>query len=511
MGEGFNKKKRKFLQAAIVKSVVCGLSFGLLAFGIVFAALKLTGAVNGGVLYAVIAAIGAVLIGGGAAFLLLKPSDKKVALELDNRYGLNEKVQSALAFSGYDGAVIEMLQSDTDEILLSLPKLKFEFKRVWQFFLIGIVSVAVAGVGIGLPAKLPLAEEGGGGEGETINPTAQFVFTEDQMDALQEIIDNVNGSRLNQTLKAETEAELNKLMNNLMFAEYNSEMIEYVGFATSGVDKIIKQPLTYKAIANALGSSGQNELAKMIADGVQTAYTKVAITNYTSVEQFYADRVTIVGQTIDEDLSAYFEYLSAADSSSGSDPDDGDEGNTVIGVVEKTFTDIYLALNLSGADDEDGLRTVLFDFAKGLAQNGALNNDTSFIFDVKFKAELSEHAYRLAVTKYVTNRIREIFKLEIPSDENFVPTYSKEPNLGDSSDEPIQGGYGKGDMLYGSDDAVFDPISGEYRKYGEIFNDYYAAVEALLRNGTLTEEQQAVIRAYFEILMSGIKEQEPQE
>ncbi|MCH5350971.1 MAG: hypothetical protein J1F39_03270 [Clostridiales bacterium] len=503
MGEGFKKKKRKFLQAAIIKSAVCGISFGLFAFGAVFLALKLFGVTLNNAIYAVIA-VGVALLGGGAAFLLLKPSDKKVAAELDSRYGLNEKVQSALAFSGAEGAVNEMLQADTDARLLALPKDKFEFKRIWKVFLIAILSVAVFVSSLVVPSRLTLAEGGdGGGGGETVIPTAQFVFTEDQMDALQELIDNVNGSKLNASVKAEVVAELNKLVNNLMFAEYNSEMIEYVDFATAGVDKVVKQPLTYKAIANALGSAGQNVLAKMIADGVQTAYTQVAITNYTSVDDFYANRVTLVGQTIDNDLSAFFDYLLKNESASS----DADEETPSIGVVEKTFTEIYLALSVSGADEDDGLRTVLFDLAKGLAQSGVLTNDVSFIFDVKFKAELSDHAYRLAVTKYVTNRIREIFKLKIPSDEIFVPTYSQAPDLGDSKDDPSQGGFGKGDMLYGSDDAVYDPITGEYRKYGEIFNDYYAAVEALLRDGNLTEEQKAVIRAYFEILFSGIKEQ----
>ena len=502
MGEGFKKKKSKFIRTAIVKSAVCGVSFGLFAFGVVFLALKLSDVALNGAIYAVIA-VGVALLSGGSAFLLLRPSDKKIAAELDNRYGLNEKVQTALAYSGADGAVIEMLQADTDARLLALPKDKFEFKRIWKVFLIAVLSVAMFVSSLVVPSKLTLAEGNEGG-GETVNPTAQFVFTEDQMEALQELIDNVGKSSLNASLKADAVAELDKLMNNLMFAEYNSEMIEYVGFATTGIDKIIKQPLTFKAIANALGSSGQNELAKMIAEGVQTAYTKVAIGNYTSVTDFYANRVTIVGQTIDETLSAFFDYLLTDD---GTSPEDDEP---TVGVVGKTFADIYLALSISGADEEDGLRTVLFDFAKGLAQNGVLTNDTSFIFDVKFKAELSGQAYKLAVNKYVTNRIREIFKLKIPSDEIFVPTYSQPPNLGDATDEPIQGGYGKGDMLYGSDDAVYDPITGEYRKYGELFNDYYAAIEAMLRDGsTLTEEQKAVIRAYFDILLSGIKE--PQE
>ena len=494
MGEGFKKQKRKFLRTAIIYSAVCGVSFGLFAFGTVFLALKLAGIPLHAGIYVLIAIAPALLV-FGLMFLLLKPNDKRIAYELDKKHGFNEKVQTALAYQSVDGEVVEIQRADIDARLLNLPKEKFDFKKVWQYILIAVLSIAVFVSSLFVPSKV-VAE---GDDGTGINPSAQFVFTESQMLALQELIENVKASPLANEQKEEVVDSLNKLMNNLMFAEVNSEMIDYVNATVQSIESTLKLPLSYKAIANALGSVGLNDLAKMIADGVQV-YKEHVIVEYSDVESFYDVKLTLVSEKIEETLTEFFDLLA------DDEKVEGEEDDNTLSIVEITFTNIYLALNLSSVDDSDNLRTVLFDFAKGLAQNDhKLTNDTAINFDIKFNGELSEQAYLLAMNKYVNNRIREIFGLNIPADETFTPTYLQDSD-GNKGGGDTQGGYGKGDMLYGSDDAVYDPSTGEYVKYGEIFNYYYAIVESLLREGKLTEEQQAVIRAYLEILLSGIKE-----
>ena len=497
MGEGFVKYKRKFRQRAFICSIVCGFSFGLFAFGTVYSGLKLAGIPLQTVYYALIAIVGALLC-GGIVFLLLNPNDKKIAAELDNKYSLNEKVQTALAYKDANGEVIEILQSDTNERLLNLPKEKFNFKKAWKYLLIAIIAIAIFVTSLFVPTKVGADDSGG-----TLTPGGQFSFTESQMDDLQEIIDNVNKSPLSDDLKEATVTSLNKLMNNLMFAELNSEMIDYVNATVKSIDNIIKQPLSYKSVANALGKVGQNDLAKMIADGVQI-YKEHVIVDYNNVEAFYEVRLLAVTEKIKDDLTEFFDSLVENEAS-----DDVKAENDTIGIIEKTISDIYLALNLSTVEDEDALRVVLFGFAKKMAQDdNKLTNAAALDFDIKFNAELAEQTYRLAINKYIINNVCKIFGLDIPADENFTPTYSQNSNGGDKDDKEPQGGYGKGDLLYGSDDAVYDPITGEYVQYGEIYIYYYAIVEALLREGTLTEDQQAVIRAYFDILFNGIKAEE---
>ena len=516
MGEGFRKLKRQFLQSAVIKSAVCGVSFGLFAFAAAYIALNLAG-IPLNTLYYILILLGGAVLCGGVCFLFFKPTDKKVAVELDKRYGLDEKAQSALAFREAQGAVAQMLQSDTESRLKSLPKEKFNFAKIWQYFLIGLLSTAIFVSAFFVPSAT-VSGGTGGGNTEVDSP---YVFSEKEMDALQELIDNVTKSNLAKDIKDPTVESLNKLMNNLLFAEMDSEKKAYVNGTVSEIEKVIKEPLSYKSIANPLGRLGQSVLARMIADGVQV-YKIYVIADYEDLVTFDSIKTTAVIDKIEDKLTAFLNLL---EENASSDPAekalrrDGEEGGTEGGEeggedeeeekspVVKAYTAIITSLAYSQVNEEDHLYTALFNLAQGMKENeDTLVNGTALKFDLEFKYSLAEQAYLLAANKYVINTLGAIFGVTVPADENFVPD---EPENDEPPKQggPTGGGFGKGDMLYGSDDLVYDPATGEYVTYGELFNYYYAIVESMLREGNLTEEQQAVIRAYFEILLSGLKEE----
>ena len=51
-------------------------------------------------------------------------------------------------------------------------------------------------------------------------------------------------------------------------------------------------------------------------------------------------------------------------------------------------------------------------------------------------------------------------------------------NSGGGDDNSHGGGFGDGDQIYGSEDEVYDPVTGEYVKYGEILQRYYDIVQS---------------------------------
>ena len=551
MGEGFKKLKRKYLLSAIIKSAVCGISFGLFVVGVLLLAFKLAG-IPFAAAYYVLIAVAVTALCAAVAFLIFRPNVKKLAVEVDNQYVLEEKVQSALAFKDEGGAIVEMLQSDTEEKLASLPKSKFSFAKVWQLFVAGALSFAMIISALIVPSKV-VEGEGGNGGGTTEEVDPPYVLTDEQMDNLQKLIDDVKASPLEANLKTVTVDSLSKLMNNLMFADFTSEMVDYVEGTISEVEAALKMPLSYKAIANALGKGvqdalgtkhGQNALALMIADGVQI-YRNYKLDNLTEVKVFYSASVSEVTLTIKADLSDYLTRLEEYEEKApeeenpdegetetksakaprddseeesdgqedGTENGDGEEGGETeeeqINIVQLAKLDAATALIISGASEDDELYEALYNFAEGIAQDGdRLTNNTSLKFDVEFNQALAHQAERLAMNKFVTNGVRSIFGLEIPEDELFEPTLAEQSGQ-DENNRPgnAQGGYGKGDLLFGSDDVVYHPALG-YVKYGEILKDYYAIVDALLRGGRLSEEQQAIIRAYFDILWSGMPEDE---
>lgn len=502
MGEGFKQVKTKYMWVAAIISALLGLSFGGIALGAQLLLNKLVG-MPFRWLYCILICLAFALVGGGVAFLLLYPRDKKLAKELDNVHGLNEKVQTALACKNEQGEVVEMLQSDTDARLHNLQKLTFgqwlkhNMNRIWACFVVVPLAVGITVGGLVAPSIITDPDD------EQSNPSEDepFAVTDEQLDAVQALIIDVNASELTDESKTLVVESLNRLFNNLLFAETYGEMTGYVNSTINSVERTIKQPLSYKALANALGSVAQNEIAKMIADGVQV-YKNYTIVTYSDVEYFYIERTTAVEGVVQQQITEWLEAL--ADSKDKVDDTEQDDEETTQQTISAS---IATALGLSQVNEKDGLRSILYEFARNVAlSNNVVDNNSALKLEIGLTNELAEQTYLLAMNKYVTNSLRRTFDLDIPADEDFVPTYSEETNKNEGEGN-TQGGYGKGDMLYGSDDLVYDPSTGEYVTYGELLNDYYAIVDALLRDGTLTEEQQAILRSYFEILFSGIAEE----
>ena len=72
----------------------------------------------------------------------------------------------------------------------------------------------------------------------------------------------------------------------------------------------------------------------------------------------------------------------------------------------------------------------------------------------------------------------------------------------------IGGGFGDGDINYGSDDLILDPDTLEKVPYGELINRYNAAIQERINAGDTPEELAKYIRKYFDALYGGIKEDE---
>lgn len=525
MGEGFKKLKRQFWLSAIIKSAVCGLSFGLFAFAVIFTALKLAGVPLGGGYYALIT-LGAALLCGGLCVLLFKPNDKKVAIELDKRHGLDEKVQTSLAYSGSEGAIVEMLQADTEARLVRLPTEKFSFARAWQFILIGVLALAIFVSSFLVPSNIVEGETGDEGGGSTVVVDPPYEFSDDELTELLALIEDVKASNLSADIKTSVVESINKLIKNLDFAELVSERDNFVNNTIKSIEKVIKEPLSYRRISNSLGRNYVGLLAQMIADGVQVVYTDYVIVDYEDVETFAGEKEEIVLQAITETLTKFYEELKKTeedtakvkatkdDSGEGGDPSEGEETKPSESFLVKTYNNINTAFKDIEVSEDDTLYKAVKGFASTLEKSGlVLTGDIETRFEIELKNALAGQAYSLAMNKYVTNALREIFGMKIPEDDIFEPEIVEENDESSGNNASTGGGWGKGDMLYGSDDLVYDPVTDSYRPYGEMFNDYYNIVVALLREGNLTEEQRKIVEAYLEILLSGLPKEElpPQE
>lgn len=142
----------------------------------------------------------------------------------------------------------------------------------------------------------------------------------------------------------------------------------------------------------------------------------------------------------------------------------------------------------------------------------AIKNDTSQLFKTFFSAltevgenkteSLAKQSYYKAFDRHIENNIRSVFGLELISPD-IIETH--EPEEGDDDDNTgsdNQDTSGSGDLKFPGNDEIFDPFSGEMKKYYEVLNHYNEIKEDQYPadGSDLTDLERQMLEAYFNSL-----------
>lgn len=485
--------KRKFLISAIVKSIICGISFGFAAVSIVLLSLKLSAITINAGYYVLMGIVGAVAC-GAVAYMFFRPTDKSVAKRLDTDHDLDERIQTSLEFSNQDGMLVKMQRFDAGMKMKELPRTKFRFSRVWQFFVIALLAVALTFTAFFIPAKTVLAEEGPifGDIDDT-----PYSLTAFQEAALNELIKNVRESALEPELRADIAAELTELIEKLRLATNMGEMRNSVNYAIYYVNENILSANSNVQISDALKDSAPY-LSDAIDDGIVT-HSRIQLLDFNNVKFYNTNMIGLISNAVMPHLINMFSMLT------------GELTDSLNEYAEL----ISSALDAAEVDEGDGLYSVLNEFTNQLIEISSQSaNEASKSIDNLYKVfsdnltdVISVQAYNLAMNRFIRNRLQIVFGM-FESDPDFVPdeptTDPDEPGGPDSSEGPSQGG-GEldGDVIYGSKDKVFNPLTGEYVPYGELLQWYYEEFGKLVESGNLSPEQVHAATVYFDLLFNG--------
>lgn len=516
MNDKFKKLKTKNLLGAILKSVICGLSAGLFVAGALVIAFKLA-AISFELLWYVLIGVGVALIVCAIAFIFFRPTDKKVAEKLDNEFGLEERVQTSLAFKDSEGTIVEMQREDAAEKLNSLPKSKVKFSRIWQFCLVALVAIAIAVTAFFIPSRQAQGEGPGDEPGER-----DKVVTEVQVEALRGVINNVNRSDLNGEIKTGVVAELQTLLDTAT-AIYKEELKisenAFNGMVISTVNEvepIINDSLNYTIIGGVIRDNGETDIARAILNGGRS-YGTFDIRDYGHVTSFSetepastnsrlsggVDAVRAkLNVTLEDGFAEIFNTV-ASDLTSVMSMDNFAEteiaANNSLYVCINNFAQDLLrtanTLDVPDAEDADAVKK--FETGMQESLNGVFGD-----FKNQLAAELIPQSYAGAMRRYIRNKVCATFgladEMELPEDvEGEGGSGEGGKNDGQGS---IIGGIGGGGLLVGSDDLIYDPLVGDYVEYATIVARYDAILDELSQSGALTEEQRAMAEAYFRFL-----------
>lgn len=501
MKNEFNKLKNRLLIEITVKSAICGVAAGLFAVGAVLLGLKLADiSINAG--FYVLIGLGVAALSGGAAFLLMRFTDKEFAKKLDETHKLNEKIQTMVEFEGQDGEMYELQRRDAHERIAALPERRLDIKKLWQYIVISVLSLALFITAVALPA---FKDDPGYDD-------RPFSYSDRQRAAMKSLIEDVKNSSLSETEITAVTATLSATSDALESVETESLMKATVISAVAFTDTALYTPNSFDNAAYALDTADSGDdkkvefLSAALKDGVLFYKADAAsINSFDRVKTLESGLYNSIGENVDVDMAVFVQQYGIKISDGLKDRITGI--NELIGAVSDE--------NVAPADDalRQSLEKFAADMAALAADIGSYDDDSAAratdgninSFKDGLVEALRPQSYRCITDEYVRRRLAQIFGIsvdELPSQKSGVTELDEKK---DDDDGTNSGGHGKGDEVYGSNELVYDPDAGEYVVYGTYINQYYASVTEQLLSGEMSESLQENIKNYFSILYSGTK------
>jgi hypothetical protein len=468
MGKGFTKFKRKLGFGAVLRALVFGLSAGAVTVAVLWLLAKLTASEPDFIQYALngaaVAAIGLLIM-----LLILLPTKKRIARRVDRQLALGEKTQTMLEFRKDTSAMAALQREDTDRILLETPRRRVKGVCTWLFALLPVVA-ALAMVGtILVPAKEPPEPP----------PVIEnnFAITPWQTQALKDLIEKVKASDMEEEPKEATVKQLESLLIKLGSIKKEPAMKEAVISCIEGIHKAVSEHNTYDLIAEAMFKSPSKDVQDL--GGAIDSLQALLIGDWMNNTQTNLTEGTVDPATIAAGITQAL-TLSGVD------------GENEVSIALLAFTVKLAAME---STDEETVAPLMTEAEEALnaalfiqATNEEVEDDTIYtllsIFGIK-ASEVPEHIFN------------------DPDDPRGEEDYEPEDDL----DQIHAGGLGSGEMIFGSDDTIYDPDREAYVTYGEVIGDYYAKISELLVDGKLPAELEDALNDYFAILFKAPKDE----
>ncbi len=457
MNEGFKKFKKKIFLEALIKSIVIGISIGIILFTVPYLYILIK-EMDFSILYLLLMALVGMIISFGLSYLILKQNDKKIAKRLDKELNLNEKVQTMVEYMNEDSPIVNIQRENTQEILnqTSLKKLTTKISAFLIVLVVISLSLGVTTLAYPKPEVNPLPEKEWSSDDWTKN-------------AIYNLIRTVNKTEFNEELKA----------------KYIQKLEEFV----DSLDNIKTETRLVLAVSELVA---YNELEVDIVNSNNEIYEVLITSNNSRITDIAGQIYLLNPEKLEIALEAIIITI-----------------NNQASVIEVFDRELRTLLDKPELDKEDPLHQSLYQLSKDLmtcttAEN--VNDAVKMVIDKSTKPILEIIKTQKAnqdITDYIFEELVEILGLE----EYFKNLISDNEQNGSSQGDgpkpelPTKGtgGYDTGEFIVASDDVCFDLEKGIV-KYGEIIDMYNGIIAGLYKDGKLPKEYEEFFKQYYGIL-----------
>ena len=473
MENNFYNFKKKFFLESILKSVGFAVSLGFITISLPLLYIKIKG-LEFNTLYLILIGLGVSLITFGILFLILRPTNKKIAKRLDKELDLKQKVQTMIEFEKEDTFMANLQRENTMDILS-----KFSLKSITMKFSVFFIVLLAITTSLCITAfAVPNSKDLNPGPTGPVDP--DYNLDSWTARAIKDLIDTVKESSIDETLKTKYVSELENLIVSLDLIDKESQMISLVNTIISTLELELDKVNTNNEIYNILKVSD--------ASSIVVLSTQINLLNVENIETAIGSLAALINGSVDAitELDASFGQL----------------------------------LKNSNLDKNDSLYIELYELATEL---NACKDSNDVFYSVRTTIESSleeimpiieQQAENKEITIYVIEGLKDIFGLNEKDDNNDQDGSNQDGTSGDGEDEEddknqgdLGGGLGTGDILFGSDEEFFDPELGKVT-YGDVITEYYGEIIGKFNDGTLSEEYREFFDKYFEMLFGTMEDKE---
>lgn len=487
MTQNFEAIKKKYVRQAWIAAAVLGVLCGVSVACVLLLAFKLSAIELGWYLYLLIG-IGVAGLAVFPFYLLLRPDDIKLAKKLDSEFGLKQKVQTMVEFSGESGAMAVLQREQTDGLLAEAAAKRPSARGLLKFLFIPVIAVAVALAGALVPAK------------KTTVYVPPFTLSASQEAALKNLINDVNASELGDGLKVATAGALDNLLTKLKTVDTQSEMQRRVIATVKSIDLAIAGADSFVPVYNAMNA---NDFTKPFAIAVLngTVYYKLTSVDEIKTLEVVGRKKEACANAISEKLTAWVEGVRQTFyNKKPTDNPDVFEKEMMSLTEMKARTDGYKEAftqtlgQVSFNGENDAFCTAIAQFSEAIAvsvQEGygadhylkSVEKTCKEFVSPVCEDALTVQSYNCLMDEFIRNELSRIFGisvLEFGSNAMVAPSPVDEEDGegGGSSSGNVGGG---GENKYGSDDIVLDPDTGAFVSYGELLEEYNAKIQERIR------------------------------
>lgn len=474
MNENFEKFKKKILREHLIKSIIYGCSASIALVSCTSILFKL---ISVHIHFAIYIVIG-VLLAGIFTYLInkrFKPSDESIAKRIDKHFSLNEQVQTMIQYKDQDDLLINKQREHTENELKNISVKKLPMKFAFVMFFAIILSLGICTSSIFVKERRrptnPSSEISSITSSEIISSTSTSGSTSSSIsdkDIIDQLIEAVESSSLDETTKQEIKDELTILKDQLETSS-EEERSQIIKQSKDKIDQLLEKELSKNKIGAELKKSSV-AILQNIGEALINNDTTLLTSAFTA---FNNNLSSLDLEQILSELNLYHQEINTA--LLNSKVDSTDELYICFQSFIDTLLEIKNQLDQGNTDIQIAKDNII-----------SISNETlNKIIEILAKQKEIEELKKLIdeVLDALANpsgegdpnedgdSSQEQGSTDEKGDEN---TDKPGDETGEENNNP-QGGSGEGEEVYGNNDQVYTK-DGTTTEYGDVIDDYYSDI-----------------------------------